>query len=60
MDDAGELRLAQSFADILDGAARDGANPELAGELATLAEMDRVPVYRALKRLGELCASGVA
>jgi hypothetical protein len=25
-----------------------------------LAEMDRVLVYRAVKRLGELCAGGVA
>jgi len=41
MDDAAELRLAQSFADILDGTSRDGAVPELAGELETLAEIDR-------------------
>lgn len=41
MDDAGELRLAQSFADILDGTHRDGGVPELADELETLAEIDR-------------------
>jgi hypothetical protein len=41
MDDAGELRLAQSFADILDGTCRDGGVPELAAELETLAEIDR-------------------
>ena len=41
MDDAGELRLAQSFADILDGTRHDGGVPELAAELETLAEIDR-------------------
>jgi len=41
MDDERELRLAQSFAEILDGAARGEDAPELADELATLAEIDR-------------------
>lgn len=41
MGDAGEMRLAQSFADILDGASRGGCVPELAAELETLAEIDR-------------------
>jgi serine/threonine-protein kinase len=41
MDDASELRLAQSFADILDGARGDGDVAELAAELETLAEIDR-------------------
>ena len=40
MDEERELRLAQSFADILDGRA-PGEDAELAGELATLAEIDR-------------------
>ena len=40
-DDESELRLAQSFADILDGINSDGAGgPELAAELETLAEID--------------------
>ena len=34
-----ELRLARSFAEILDGLARGEDTPELAGELATLAEI---------------------
>ncbi|MGB9457417.1 MAG: serine/threonine-protein kinase [Bryobacteraceae bacterium] len=42
MDDERELRLAESFAEILDGRTRDQDVPELAGELATLAEIDRV------------------
>jgi len=41
MGDAGETRLAQSFADILDGAGRGDFVPELAAELETLAEIDR-------------------
>jgi serine/threonine-protein kinase len=41
MDDEHELRLAQSFADILDGRARGEDSPELVGELAVLAEIDR-------------------
>jgi len=41
MQDERELRLAQSFAEILDGGARGDDTPELAGELAALAEIDR-------------------
>lgn len=41
MGDAGEMRLAQSLADILDGASNGGSVPELAPELETLAEIDR-------------------
>ncbi len=41
MEDEPELRLAKSFAEILDGLARGEDTPELAGELATLAEIDR-------------------
>jgi serine/threonine protein kinase len=41
MSDDSELRLAQSFADILDGTSRGGDAPELTAELETLAEIDR-------------------
>src|ERR1019366_3537617 len=41
MDDERELRLAQSFAEILDGRASGEDVPELTAELATLAEIDR-------------------
>ncbi|MGB7760640.1 MAG: serine/threonine-protein kinase [Bryobacteraceae bacterium] len=41
MEDERELRLAKSFAEILDGRARGEDTPELAPELAALAEIDR-------------------
>ena len=41
MDDEHELRLAQSFAEILDGGACGEDTSELADELAALAEIDR-------------------